>query len=258
MYIMLIYCFRPDIICVKSRASPICTPNICVISLKLFNIAEPNTYKKNIDFLPVRDYNKVCKTIPLREEKHIMKRISYNSPVILTFTFAAFAALLLNYFTAGMANELFFSVYRSSLLDPLFYLRLFTHILGHADLNHFVGNFTLILLIGPMLEEKYGSKPLLIMMIVTAFLTGLINVIFFPTTALLGASGIAFMMIILGSFVNVKDSRIPLTFILAAIFYIGGEILDGIFLSDSVSQMAHILGGICGGLGGKFVSVKRK
>ena len=187
-----------------------------------------------------------------------MKRISYNSPVILTFTFAAFAALVLNFFTGGFTNEMFFSVYRSSLLNPLFYLRLFTHVLGHADLNHFVGNFTLILLIGPMLEEKYGSKPLLIMILFTAFITGLINVIFFPTTALLGASGVAFMMIILGSFVNVDGNKIPLTFILAAIFYIGGEILDGLFLADNVSQMAHIIGGVCGGLGGKYVSASRR
>ena len=183
--------------------------------------------------------------------------ISYNSPVVLTFTFAAFVALILNFITKGTTNILLFSVYRDSLLNPLFYLRLFTHILGHADLSHFVGNFTLILLIGPMLEEKYGSTYLLYMILLTAFLTGLINVIFFPGTALLGASGIAFMFIILSSFTNTDDDRIPLTFILAAVFYIGGEILSGIFAADNISQMAHIIGGVCGGAAGRFLSSKK-
>ncbi len=184
-------------------------------------------------------------------------KISYNSPVVLTFTFVSFAALLLNYITAGRTNPLLFSVYRSSLLNPLFYIRLFTHVLGHANISHFVGNFTLILLIGPMLEEKYGSNLLLTLILMTAFITGLINVIFFPSTALLGASGIAFMFIILSSFANADDDRIPLTFILAAVFYIGGEILSGVLASDNISQLAHIIGGICGGAAGRLFAVKK-
>ena len=42
----------------------------------------------------------------------------------------------------------------------------------------FVNNFLYILLIGPMIEEKYGSKNLTIMILVTAIITGIINMIF--------------------------------------------------------------------------------
>ena len=100
------------------------------------------------------------------------KKISYNSPVILTFVFISFFALVLNYITGGVTNRLFFSVYRSSMLSPLFYVRLFGHVLGHASWDHFTGNILLILVIGPMIEEKYGSKRLLIMILFTAFITG--------------------------------------------------------------------------------------
>ena len=64
-------------------------------------------------------------------------------------------ALLLGFFTQDKSTILLFSVYRAPLTNPLTYLRMFTHVLGHADLAHYMGNFTIILLVGPMLDEKY-------------------------------------------------------------------------------------------------------
>ena len=115
----------------------------------------------------------------------------------------SFLVLLLGVFSGGSTTALLFAVYRTSLKNPLFYLRLFTHVLGHANIQHFVNNFILILLIGPMMEEKYGSKNMVLMMVFTAFITGLVNVIFF-NNMLLGASGIVFMLILLSSFANIK------------------------------------------------------
>ena len=173
-------------------------------------------------------------------------KITYNSPVILTFMLVSFAVLVLSWITGGKTDLLLFSVYRSSLLDPLFYIRLFTHILGHSGLEHFVGNFMIILLIGPMLEEKYGKSRMIIMILLTAFVTGLINVVFFPGSALLGASGIAFMLILLSGFASSKSGELPLTLIFVAALYIGQEIMAGIFAADNISQLTHIIGGVCG------------
>ena len=50
--------------------------------------------------------------------------------------------------------SLLFSVYRSSFLNPFTYFRLIGHVFGHADWEHFLGNITLILVVGPLLEEK--------------------------------------------------------------------------------------------------------
>lgn len=108
----------------------------------------------------------------------MLKKFQYNSPVILTFSLISFLVLLLGVFSGGSTTALLFAVYRTSLKNPLFYLRLFTHVLGHANIQHFVNNFILILLIGPMMEEKYGSKNMVLMMVFTAFITGLVNVIF--------------------------------------------------------------------------------
>ncbi len=186
-----------------------------------------------------------------------MPKITYNSPVILSFTIAALIATIAGIATGGAASLKLFSVYRSPLTDPFTYLRMFTHILGHADMTHFMGNFTIILLAGPMLEEKYGSGRLTSMILFTALITGLINVIFFPGTALLGASGIAFMLILLSSFANSKEGEIPLTLIFVAVLYLGTEIVNGIFSPDNISQMAHIIGGVCGGIFGWLICNKR-
>ncbi|MGL5437997.1 MAG: rhomboid family intramembrane serine protease [Lachnospiraceae bacterium] len=177
-------------------------------------------------------------------------KVSYNSPVILGFSFLCLIALFLEIITGGKTNQLLFSVYRSSLYNPLTYIRMFGHVLGHADWEHFVGNITLILVIGPMLEEKYGSSNILFVILVTALLTGVVNYLFFAHVRLLGASGIVFAFIILSSLTSIQDGMIPLTFLVVFIVYIGGQVFDGIVLRDNIANLTHILGGITGaGLG---------
>ncbi|MBP3588450.1 MAG: rhomboid family intramembrane serine protease [Clostridia bacterium] len=172
--------------------------------------------------------------------------ISYNSPVILTFALLSAAALGLNLLTAGQTNGMFFSVYRAPLSDPLTYVRMFGHVLGHADWQHFFNNVLYLLIVGPAVEEKYGSRNLLIAMMVTAFVSGAAHLVLAPNAALLGASGIVFMLIFLTSLSGMKKGCIPLTLILVAVFYLGQELYDAIFLQDGISQMTHIIGGLCG------------
>ena len=173
-------------------------------------------------------------------------RLQYNSPVVLSFALLSFGVLLLGLLTGGRSNTLLFSVYRSSLLQPLTYLRFFLHVLGHADLTHYISNMMLILVVGPPLEEKYGGRALLWAIAVTALVSGLVHWLFFPGAALLGASGIVFMMIVMSSLSGMREGSIPLTLILVLVLYIGKEVIDGVTLSDNVSQLTHIIGGLCG------------
>jgi rhomboid protease GluP len=175
-------------------------------------------------------------------------KIHYNSPVILTFSLMAFAVMILSVITAGISTSLLFTAWPSGLMNPLSYLRMFTHVLGHASWEHLFGNLTLILLIGPLLEEKYGSKTMLVMMVITALITGIISV-FFMNTGLLGASGIVFMLILLSSFANIKSGHVPLTFIIIVALFLGKEFLASL-RPDTISQFAHIMGGICGSIFG--------
>ncbi|MBP3460468.1 MAG: rhomboid family intramembrane serine protease [Lachnospiraceae bacterium] len=125
-----------------------------------------------------------------------------------------------------------------------------------ANLSHYINNMMMLLLAGPMLEEKYGSRLLLEMILITAFVTGIVNVMLFPT-GLLGASGIVFMMIILSSVTSVKEGKIPLTLIVVVILYLGEQIAAGILSADNISQLTHIVGGVCGGIFGLLLQNKR-
>ncbi len=177
-------------------------------------------------------------------KKHL--RIHFNSPAVLGFVFLCAAAYLIDLATGGAANRRVFSVYRSSLADPLFYLRLFGHALGHASWDHLLGNMMYILILGPMIEEKYGSRNTVMVMVLTALATGLVNVIFFPRTALLGASGIVFAFILLSSITDYQQGSIPFTFLLVAVLYIGQQVAQGITDNDRISQVGHIVGGAVG------------
>jgi rhomboid protease GluP len=183
-------------------------------------------------------------------------RIQYNAPVILTFTLISTAILILDQLPGSDLTRRLFASYPTfnpeSLLD---YFRLFAHIIGHKNWTHLMGNFSFILLIGPMVEEKYRSGPMLVMILITALITSVLNIVFF-STGLMGASGIVFMLILLSSFTNFRAGQIPLTFILIVILFLTKEITNA-FANDNISQFAHVIGGICGSTFGLLFTKER-
>lgn len=172
-------------------------------------------------------------------------RLSYNSPVILSFALLSLGALVLGELTGGETTWALFTTYPAPLTDPLTYVRLFGHVLGHADWQHYIGNMLMLLVIGPPMEEKYGSGPLLKGILLTALISGVLQCVLFPHTALLGASGIVFMLIMLASLSGFSGG-IPVTMLLVAALYLGQQVYDIIFAHDNVANFMHIVGGVCG------------
>ena len=201
----------------------------------------------------------------MNKELKINLRITFNSPVILTFCLVCAIILLLDKTVLVSKNFIagIFSVpggFRAevpfnskSVLD---YIRLIIHVFGHADWTHLAGNLTFILLLGPLLEERYGSPMIALMMTVTAFVTGVLNACFMPTP-LFGASGIAFMLIILASFTSISKNEVPLSFILVFIVFLGSEIFSG-GDKTNISVVAHVARGLCGSLVGFIIAPKAK
>lgn len=175
-------------------------------------------------------------------------KVSYNAPVVLSFTILAVIVYVFTHVFLPPLLEWFVTYPNFNFFQLTSYFRLFSHILGHSNLDHLIGNFTYILLLGPILEEKYGSQNLLIMILLTAFITSILNMMFM-NSGLLGASGIVFLFIMLASFTSFRDGEIPLTFILVFALFIGQEVMNG-FKNDQISQFAHILGGIVGSIFG--------
>ena len=84
-------------------------------------------------------------------------KIVFNAPVILGFVFACFIVQLFNTISSGRTGEILFMTYHSSLKNPLTYIRFFTHVLGHNGWEHLISNMVYVLLLGPLLEEKYAE-----------------------------------------------------------------------------------------------------
>ncbi|MDC7221371.1 MAG: rhomboid family intramembrane serine protease [Spirochaetales bacterium] len=188
-------------------------------------------------------------------------KVKYNAPVTITFALICTAIMALDLYLVPGLVERFFTAEGSLTfrMDSLAsYVRVISHVFGHEGWDHLLNNMMLILLLGPILEEKYGSASLLWMIFITALINGLVNGIVFPT-ALMGSSGIAFMMILLVSFANIKWGEIPLTFFLVLVLYLLKEFL-AIYRGDDISQISHIVGGACGAVFGfyKTVVIKKK
>ena len=184
-------------------------------------------------------------------------RITFNAPVTLSFVFICLIATILGIVSDYSITESFFMTYNGSYLNPMTYVRLVTYVFGHIGWEHFAGNAAYLLLLGPLLEEKHGSKNLLLVILVTAVITGLLNNLLFPSTGLCGASGIVFAFILLSSLTGYSDHEIPLTFILITVIYIGQQVADGIMVQDNISNFAHIAGGAVGAVMGYYLNHRR-
>ena len=172
-------------------------------------------------------------------------KLAYNCPVVLTYAAVCLVMLGINWITGGWFNHYVMVCWgHPNLLDPMSYLRVITYFFGHSSWEHYASNMLLMLLVGPIVEEKYGSWNLAFMIMITGVASGLIHCIFFEG-GIIGASGIVFMMIILSAFTNVKKGEIPLTLILVAVIYLGREVVNA-FSNDNVSQFGHIVGGLFG------------
>lgn len=179
--------------------------------------------------------------------EEIISKLDYNAPVILTYFFICLVILIIDKLSHGKFSETFFTTYKNdSLLNPLTYFKLISHSLGHADWDHLYSNFIKILLIGPLIEEKYGSINLLIAMVLTSLTIGIVNKLL-DKGGILGASGIAYMLIILSSFVNMENGKIPITLTLIILFFVVDEVIKLLRRKkDGISHLGHVTGAICG------------
>ncbi len=182
--------------------------------------------------------------------------VELSSPVTLSFALLSLLAVLLHGITGGASTRALFSIYRAPLSDVLFYPRLFLHVLGHADFAHFAANMGMLLVLGPAMERQYGWKTFLTLIALTALVTGLTSVLLSPNALSLGASGVVFMLIILSASAGHEGGKVPLTLILVAFIYLGREMAEGLFQRDSISQLAHVAGGLCGVVFGLLIRKK--
>lgn len=175
-----------------------------------------------------------------------MPKVTINAPVVIGFAAICVIVQVASTLTGGASTRAFFTFYPGPWYDPLTYFRHVSHIFGHSGWDHLIGNISFILLLGPLLEEKYGSPKMVAIILASALGCSIANEIIFPTQGILGASGVVFTFILLSSVTSLQEGEIPLTFILVTIIYIGGQVYGAIFVRDQISYLGHIVGGIVG------------
>ena len=195
---------------------------------------------------------------PLRNVLNLRWQLQYNSPVILTFFLPLAGGTLSGPVdrTAGRprtcsASTAPRSKTRCSISGSS------AMCWGMAAGTTFINNMLLLLVVGPPMEEKYGSHAAAGGHRASRrWCLGRIAMrALFPRTALLGASGIVFMLIMLASLSGFSGG-IPVTMLLVAALYLGQQVYDIIFVRDNVANFMHIVGGVCGTVFGYFYALR--
>ncbi len=193
----------------------------------------------------------------MQTQRKKLARITFNSPVVLCFVFICVAVQATSTLTGGMTTHALFSSRSVSLADPLSFFCLVSYIFGHAGWDHLIGNMSYILLLGPLLEEKYGSVRLMGIMLASALAGSIANLALLHT-GVVGASGVVFTFILLSSITGLRDGEVPLTFILVAVLYLGQQLYGAFFVRENISYLGHIAGGVVGGVVGFIMPAKQQ
>ncbi|KAL3906388.1 MAG: hypothetical protein SGILL_009289 [Bacillariaceae sp.] len=183
--------------------------------------------------------------------KNVMRHLTVEAPVVVSFCLLCITIHILN---LTVMRGISFQMGVDSEMDPwnlLQYVRFFTHILAHESIAHLKGNMTNLLLVGPSAEASFGHKVILQVIVTVAVSSAFTHLIVGRyNSRQLGASGVVFAMILLNSLVSAKSGKIPVSFVLTSVLYLGDEAWKLFFSNDRISHSAHLAGGIVGTLYG--------
>lgn len=175
-------------------------------------------------------------------------QLRYNAPVTFSFALICILVMLLDQYVFPGFVGAYLSAPGADFnpSQASHYFAVVLYVFGHESWTHLWNNFLFLLLLGPILEEKYTPKPLLMMLFTTTLVTGIFNILM-KQPPLVGASSLVFMMIMLVSFARTKAGDIPVSFLLIFVLFLLAELTRGAQNTNpAVSNLAHILGGVCG------------
>jgi membrane associated rhomboid family serine protease len=109
-------------------------------------------------------------------------------------------------------------------------------------------------MMGPAMEERYGSVIIGIMIFVSALFAGVLNACF-CADSLVGAVPVVCMMIFLNAFMSFSKKTVPITFLAVIVFFGFFSINSGM---SAIRLIICIAGGLCGSLFAFLTSPKVK
>ncbi len=179
-------------------------------------------------------------------------QLVFNSPVIVISALLSIVVLILHNSVVPNLIEIACSSNTAPLtehafnpINPLHYIRLFTLIFGHYTMQSLCLNLVIILLLGPRVEERFGSVLVMVMFAITSFVTGILSALFLQNP-ICGLDGIAMLLVILTLFecANLKEISFNYLILLVLLF------VNSIVLSVQQNYygiLLHYLGSLCAG-----------
>ena len=186
-------------------------------------------------------------------KKHTKFKLSFSSPVSLYICFTALAVFSLDAtFVPGIIQKIFSAPASLKVAggfdwkNILDYLRLFFHVLGNPGWKDIALNLAFVLILAPQLEKQYGSVVLTLMVLVCAFVSGILNVCFNPQP-LCGSDGLVFMLALVTSKNYVTKKELPFTAVLLLILLVLKDFVNT-DTQAKIRTLIQIGGGLCGSL----------
>ncbi len=166
-------------------------------------------------------------------------RVKFDAPVTLVFFMASFLVLVLDKFvfkSFALVESVFSSpgalaknAAGAALVTEVFnfsspgdYARLFLYVFGNPNFAQFFLASAFILPLGSLMEERYGSPAVALMMLVSAFVAGVLNACLLPRL-LVGSGPVIFMLILLSSITSISKREISLSSVLIFLVCMGSQ-----------------------------------
>ncbi len=197
-------------------------------------------------------------------KKKIKLKFVYDAPVTITFALIALLIFILDTFAfkgsfsgqwlltptaEGGVLPFAFSDFRSI-------ARLFLHVFGYTDPAVLVCNLIFILLLGPSMEERYGSVIIGIMIFVSALFSGVLSACFCRVPAC-GAEPVVFMLVLLCTMMHLSRSKVSASSLAVIVLFICMLVLRK-NLNGVIGVVIVAAGGLCGSLFAFLTSPKAR
>lgn len=191
----------------------------------------------------------------------VLRRLTINAPVIIAFVTICVVVHAITGWMGVSAGRIL-GVHDTWKFTRFWqYTSLLTHVFAHSSVDHLRGNVTHLLLVGPSVEHKFGSKNVAFIIVLVAIVSAIVHILVGRVNShQLGASGVVFACILLNSLVSAEDGKIPLAFVLVAMMFLGEEValFFRFWNPSNISHHAHLTGGLVGAAAGFYIHKQRR
>lgn len=176
-------------------------------------------------------------------KKNSLKFI-FDSPVVLVFSVVSAVIFISDLILKLNLSEKIFecpgakSVPAFDFKSALSYVKLVIYPFGGENSTSFFLNIGFILLLGPVLEERYGSIMLALMIFITSLVGGVLTACA-STFGISGCGGIVFMMIILSVLSVFIKKQLPVSWIFIFALYLAFSLFSGKKISGFMPFMQN-------------------